>query len=96
MSTLELTRYCLGVIPELILGLTICAVILIDMFAPLRRSRMVCGSVALLGLVWALLMLLPQAGEAVAARILPEYRAAAGAGVFPRCWCAMAWPPSSN
>src|SRR5690242_7138578 len=58
MSTSELTRYCLGILPELILSVTICAVILLDMFSPLRRSRLVCGSAALLGILWALILVI--------------------------------------
>lgn len=58
MSTSELTRYCLGILPELILSLAICAVIVLDMFASLRRSRLVCGSTALLGILWALVLVI--------------------------------------
>lgn len=58
MKETELIQHCLSVIPELILGLAICAVVLLDMFSSLRRSRVVCGSVALLGILWALAALI--------------------------------------
>ncbi|WP_319588759.1 NADH-quinone oxidoreductase subunit N [uncultured Desulfobulbus sp.] len=58
MTHHELLRHCLGILPELILALTICVVILVDMFTPLSRSRQVCGSLALLGTFWALAVLL--------------------------------------
>jgi NADH-quinone oxidoreductase subunit N len=83
MSTSELTRYCLGILPELILALTICAVILFDMFTPLRRSRVVCGAVALLGVAWALAaLLLDPNGAHLVARFFPEMKAAAAGPSF--------------
>ena len=82
MSLAELIRYGLGILPELILALTICAVILLDMFTPLRRSRLVCGSAALLGVFWALAALLLHLGPAAAAHFFPEINTTAGSTLF--------------
>jgi NADH-quinone oxidoreductase subunit N len=54
MNLTELWQHCGAIVPELILSLAICAVILADMFAPLPRSRMVCHAVSVAGVLWAL------------------------------------------
>jgi NADH-quinone oxidoreductase subunit N len=54
MTLLELWTQAEGLLPELTLSVTLCAVIVADMFAPLRRSMAVCGWLSLAGTLTAL------------------------------------------
>ncbi|MCL5270896.1 MAG: NADH-quinone oxidoreductase subunit N [bacterium] len=56
----------MNLLPEMILAAAICAVILADMFAPLRLSRLVCGAAATVGGAAALLALAGSYGPAMA------------------------------
>lgn len=53
MTLCEFWSTCSALLPELILGVAICVLILADMFTPLNKSRQVCGVLALLGLAAA-------------------------------------------
>lgn len=54
MTTAQLYLNCLPILPEIILSAVICLVVLLDMFVPLGRSRVVCGLVAFAGTIVAL------------------------------------------
>ena len=58
MTLYELWLNSSTLVPELILAVTLCVVIVLDMFTPLARSRVVCGTLALVGTAWALYALL--------------------------------------
>lgn len=62
MSLSELLQQLGNILPEVILTLTICVVILADMFSPLAHSRLVCGCLALLGTFGAIMALLSPYG----------------------------------
>ncbi len=55
MTLLQLWQNSLSILPEIVLSLTICLVILADMFTPLAYSRTVCGLLSMLGVGWALI-----------------------------------------
>lgn len=57
--TLEyLIAQCMALLPEVIVSAALCAVIFADMFTPLRRSRIVCGGLAVAGAGLALAVFL--------------------------------------
>jgi NADH-quinone oxidoreductase subunit N len=58
MTLDELWLHCAAILPELILAVVICAVVVADMVSPLGRSRRFCGGLALAGVLLALLVLL--------------------------------------
>jgi len=72
MTLYELWLNSSTLVPELILAVTLCVVIVLDMFAPLARSRVVCGTLALVGTAWALYALLGYP-HAAALRVPPGY-----------------------
>lgn len=66
MTLLELWRHCRGIAPEMLLSATICLILILDMFLPLRRSHPVVGLTALAGTLLALVaqVLVTSAGAA--------------------------------
>jgi NADH-quinone oxidoreductase subunit N len=58
MTLTELWHQSFGLLPELIIALTICLVIFFDMFSALNRSKIVCGFTSLIGCSLALLVLM--------------------------------------
>lgn len=70
MTLAELLHNCGAIFPELILALTICAVILSDMLTPLNRSRLVCGSLSILGAIAAIASLGYQPDQSASAQAL--------------------------
>jgi NADH-quinone oxidoreductase subunit N len=66
MTLCEFWSTCGALLPELILGVAICVLILADMFTPLNKSRQVCGVLALLGLAAAFGVTVPRMGEGAA------------------------------
>jgi NADH-quinone oxidoreductase subunit N len=57
MTLVELFQNCTAILPELILSLTICVLIIADMFVPLSKSRELCTLLGVLGAAAALLSL---------------------------------------
>jgi NADH-quinone oxidoreductase subunit N len=60
MGLYELAQQCAGIAPAIVIAEALCAVILVDMMAPLNWSRFWGGIVSLVGIVAAVLTLLSQ------------------------------------
>ena len=58
MTLTDLWSQCNAIAPELVVTLALCLVVFADMFTPLERSRYVCGFIALLGTLAALVIIL--------------------------------------
>lgn len=53
----ELIRQSNAILPEFIVALAICVVVLVDMFTPRPSSRIVAGSLSFMGIAWSLAIL---------------------------------------
>ncbi len=84
MTTAELWQHCGAILPELILSLAICLVVLADMLVPLRLSRRVCGGIAMAGVLAALAAAIVGRGGEAAATSVRGMIASDGLGTFFR------------
>jgi len=63
----ELVHQSNAIVPELIIALAICLVVLVDMFTPRASSRLVAGSLSFVGVAFSLLILVSRIATGMAA-----------------------------
>ncbi|MEN6627076.1 MAG: NADH-quinone oxidoreductase subunit N [Candidatus Sumerlaeia bacterium] len=73
MTLEQLWTNCLPILPEIILSAAICVIVLLDMLAPIGRSRFVCGMAALVGTLGALWFLMDPTEAVKAARATTSF-----------------------